>query len=153
MQKEYVKISSEALDKTFITDNWQFFSKKLFQPFIHHQTILKVRKFQFKIICCARVLDKNIPLWYIVSTSPPPLPPMLIGLILIGLTEIIFFIIQLFLLPIFLPILHPVFQYSEDVIKLTIKIYKCFPTVKLENCQLQVVSSTLKLRVTEKSVR
>ena len=101
---------------------------------------------------CKSSRQKYTPVVHCINLTPP-LPPMLIGLILIGLTEIIFFIIQLFLLPIFLPILHPVFQYSEDVMKLTIKIYKCFPTVKLENCQLQVVSSTLKLRVTEKSVR
>ena len=62
-------MSSEALDKTVITDNWQIFSKKLFRHFIHHKKILKVTKFQFKIICRSRVLDKNIPLWYIV-----PLP-------------------------------------------------------------------------------
>ena len=61
-------MSSEALDKTVITDNWQIFSKKLFQHFIHHKKILKVTKFQFKIICRSRVLDKNIPLWYI---APP----------------------------------------------------------------------------------
>ena len=42
-------MSSEALDKTVITDNWQIFSKKLFQHFIHHKKILKVTKFQFKI--------------------------------------------------------------------------------------------------------
>ena len=65
-------MSSEALDKTVITDNWQIFSKKLFQHFIYHKKILKVTKFQFKIICRSRVLDKNIPLWYIV---PPPCPP------------------------------------------------------------------------------
>ena len=61
---------SEVLDKTVITDNWQFFSKKLFQHFIHHKKILKVTKFQFKIICRSRVLDKNIPMRYIVP--PPP---------------------------------------------------------------------------------
>ena len=37
MQKEYVKMSSEALDKNVITDNWHIFSKKLFQHFIHHK--------------------------------------------------------------------------------------------------------------------
>ena len=63
-------MSSEALDKTVITDNWQIFSKKLFRHFIHHKKILKVTKFQFKIICRSRVLNKNIPLWYIVP--PPP---------------------------------------------------------------------------------
>ena len=63
-------MSSEALDKTVITDNWQIFLKKLFQHFIHHKKILKVTKFQFKIICRSRVLNKNIPLWYIVP--PPP---------------------------------------------------------------------------------
>ena len=57
---------SEALDKTVITGNWQIFSKILFQYFIHHKKILKVTKFQFKIICRSRVLDRNIPLWYIV---------------------------------------------------------------------------------------
>ena len=69
MQKEYVKLSSEALDRTVITDNWHIFSKKNFQHFIHHKKILKVIKFQFKTICRSRVLDKHIPLWYIV---PPP---------------------------------------------------------------------------------
>ena len=64
-------MSSEALDKTVITDNWQIFSKKLFRHFIHHKKILKVTKFQFKIICLSSVLDKNIPLRYIV---PPPTP-------------------------------------------------------------------------------
>ena len=53
-------MSSEALDKTAITDNWQIFSKKLFQHFIYHKKILKVTKFQFKIVCRSRVLDKNI---------------------------------------------------------------------------------------------
>ena len=62
MQNEYVKMSSETLDKTVIMDNWQIFSKKLFQHFIHHKEILKVRKVQFEIICHSRVLDKNIPL-------------------------------------------------------------------------------------------
>ena len=65
-------MSSEALDKTVTTGNWQIFSKKLFQHFIHHKEILKVTKFQFKIICRSRVLDKNIPLWYHSSPSPPP---------------------------------------------------------------------------------
>ena len=60
-------MSSEALDKTVITDNQQFFSKKHFRHFIHHKKILKATKFQFKIICRSRVLDKNIPLWYIVN--------------------------------------------------------------------------------------
>ena len=60
---------SEALDKIAITGNWQIFSKKLFQHFIQHKKILKVTKFQFKIFCRSRVLDKNISLWYIV---PPP---------------------------------------------------------------------------------
>ena len=64
----------EAPHKTAITDNWQFFSKKLFQHFIHHKKILKVTKFNFKIICRSRVLDKNIPLWYIVPPLPPPRP-------------------------------------------------------------------------------
>ena len=53
---------SEALDKTVITDNWKFFLKKFFQHFTHHEKILKVTKFQFKIICRSKVLDKNIPL-------------------------------------------------------------------------------------------
>ena len=66
-------MSSEALDKTVITDNWQIFSKKIFQHFIHHKKSLKVTKFQFKIICRSRVLNKNIPLWYIVF--PPSHPP------------------------------------------------------------------------------
>ena len=35
-------MSSDALGKTVITKNWQFFSKKLFQHFIHHKQILKV---------------------------------------------------------------------------------------------------------------
>ena len=63
---------SEALDKTIITDIWQFFLKKLFQHFIHHKKILKATKFQFKIICRSRVLNKNIPLWSIVLSPPPP---------------------------------------------------------------------------------
>ena len=65
-------MSSEALDKTVITDNWQIFSKKLFRHFIHHKKILKVTKFQFKIICRSRVLDKNIP---VVHCTPLPLRP------------------------------------------------------------------------------
>ena len=36
-QKEYVKMSSENLDKTVITENWQIFSEKPFQHFIHHK--------------------------------------------------------------------------------------------------------------------
>ena len=67
-------MSSEALDKTAITDNWQIFSKKLFQHFIYHKKILKVTKFPFKIVCRSRVLDKNIPLCYILPPPPPPLP-------------------------------------------------------------------------------
>ena len=73
-------MSSEALNKTFITDNWQIFSKKMFQSFIQHKKILKVTKFKFKIICCSRVLDKNIPLWYIVTLHHPPSPLGLISL-------------------------------------------------------------------------
>ena len=68
-------MSSEALDKTVITDNWQNISKNLFQLFIHHKKILKVTKFQFKIMCHSRVLDKKLPPWHIV----PPVP-VLIGL-------------------------------------------------------------------------
>ena len=71
-QKEYVKMLSEALDKSGITDNWQIFLKNFFQDFILHKTILKVTKFQFKIMCLSRVLDKNIPLWYIVPPTPTP---------------------------------------------------------------------------------
>ena len=73
---------SEVLDKTVITDNWQIFSKKLFQHFVHHKKILKITIFQFKIICRSRVLDKNIPLWYIAPppSAPPPPPMVLIGL-------------------------------------------------------------------------
>ena len=63
-------MSSEALDKTVITDNWQFFSKKLFQNFFHHKKIIKATKLQFKIICCPRVVNKNMPLWYIVTPLP-----------------------------------------------------------------------------------
>ena len=63
---------SDALDQTVIADNLQIFWKKNFQHYIHHKKILKVTKFQFKIICRSRVLDKNIPLWYIL---PPPTPP------------------------------------------------------------------------------
>ena len=62
---------SEALDKTVITGNWKIFLKKLFQHFIHHKKILKVTKFQFKIICRSRVLGKNIPLRYIVPLPHP----------------------------------------------------------------------------------
>ena len=62
---------SEALDQTVIADNLQIFWKKNFQHYIHHKKILKVTKFQFKIICRSRVLEKNIPLWYIL---PPPTP-------------------------------------------------------------------------------
>ena len=61
----------EDLDKTIIPDSWQIFSKKIFQHFFHHKKILKVIKFQFKIICRSRVLNKNILLWYIV---PFPFP-------------------------------------------------------------------------------
>ena len=49
MQKEYVKMLSEALDKTVIMDNWQVFSKKLFQHFIHHKKIYyKSQNFNLK---------------------------------------------------------------------------------------------------------
>ena len=37
-------MSSEALDKTVITDNWQIFSKKLFQHFIHRKKNIKSHK-------------------------------------------------------------------------------------------------------------
>ena len=63
-------MSSEALDKTVITENWQIFSEKPFQHFIHHIKISKVTKFQFKIVCRSRVLDKNIPLRYTVPSPP-----------------------------------------------------------------------------------
>ena len=75
MQKEYVKMLSEALHKTVIMGNWQIFSKKNFQLFIHHKKILKVTQLQFKIICRSRVLEKNIPLWYIIIPPPPTHPP------------------------------------------------------------------------------
>ena len=76
MQKEYVKMLSEALHKTVIMGNWQIFSKKNFQLFIHHKKILKVTQLQFKIICRSRVLEKNIPLWYIIIPPPPTHPPL-----------------------------------------------------------------------------
>ena len=63
-------MSLETLEKTVITDNWQFFSKKLFQNFFHHKKILKATKLQIKIICRPRVVDKNMPLWYIVTPLP-----------------------------------------------------------------------------------
>ena len=69
---------SETLDKTANMNNWQIFSKKLFQHFIYHKKNIKITKFKFKIICRSRVLDKNIPLWYIVP--PLPTPRVLIGL-------------------------------------------------------------------------
>ena len=43
-------MSSEALEKTVMTDNWQFFPKKLFQNFFHHKKILKATKLQFKFV-------------------------------------------------------------------------------------------------------
>ena len=61
---------SEALDKIVITDNWQIFSKNVFQHFIHHKKILKVSNFQFEIICRSRVSNKNILLWYIAKPLP-----------------------------------------------------------------------------------
>ena len=73
-------MSSEALDKTVNTDKWQIFSKNFFVHFIHRKTILKVTKFQFKIICRSRVLYKNIPVahWYPSPLPPPPAPPNII---------------------------------------------------------------------------
>ena len=71
---------SDALDQTVIADNLQIFWKKNFQHYIHHKKILKVTKFQFKIICRSRVLDKNIPLWYILPPPTPPPIPVIIGL-------------------------------------------------------------------------
>ena len=66
---------SDGLDQTVIADNLQIFWKKNFQYYIHHKKILRVTKFQFKIICRSRVLDKNIPLWYILPhPTPPPHP-------------------------------------------------------------------------------
>ena len=86
MEKEYVKMLSEALDKTVITDNWQIFLKKLFQHFIHHKKILKVTKFQFKIIFAVQEFSTKI---YPCGTLYPPRPPtpptptpVLIGLII-----------------------------------------------------------------------
>ena len=35
-------MSSEVLDKSVSMDNWQIFSKKISQHFIHHKKILKV---------------------------------------------------------------------------------------------------------------
>ena len=67
-------MSSEALEKTFIKNNWQTFSKKPYQHFINHKKILKVTKFQFKIVCRSKVLDKSIPLLYNVPLPPPPTP-------------------------------------------------------------------------------
>ena len=61
-------MSSEALEKTFITNNWQIFSKKLYQHFINHKKILKVTKFQFKIVCRSKVIDKS-------TMYPSPNPP------------------------------------------------------------------------------
>ena len=83
LQLELITIKIDSMDKNLsvITDNWQIFSKKLFQYFIHHKKILKSTKFQFKIIGRSRVFDKNIPLWYIVHPTPTPhLPPVLIRL-------------------------------------------------------------------------
>ena len=72
-------MSSEALGKTVITGNWQIFSKKLFQHFIHHNKISKVTKFQFKIFAVEEFSIKIYP----CGTLSPPSP----SLVLIGLTH------------------------------------------------------------------
>ena len=54
------KLSLRTIDK--------FFRKNFFSTLFTVKKILKVTKFQFKIICCPRVLDKNIPLWYNVPS-------------------------------------------------------------------------------------
>ena len=60
MQKEYIKMSSEALDKTVITDNWQIFSKKPFQHFIHHKDV-KSQNFNIKSFAVQESSTKIYP--------------------------------------------------------------------------------------------
>ena len=61
-------MSSEALDKTIITDSSQIFSKQLFQHFIHHKNfnlkLFAVQEFLTKIYPCGRL--------YHHPTPPPP---------------------------------------------------------------------------------
>ena len=54
-------MSSEALDKTVITDNCQFFLKKNLQNFIHYKKILKVTKFKFKLFVVQEFSTKIYP--------------------------------------------------------------------------------------------
>ena len=68
-------MSSEGLDKTIITDNWQIFSKKLFQHFIYHKNfnlkLFAVQEFSTKIYLCGTLYP---------SLRPAPCLLVLIGL-------------------------------------------------------------------------
>ena len=69
-------MSSELLHKTVITDNWQIFSNKLFQHFIHHKNILKItQKLNLKSFV-VQVFSTKIYPWYTAPPPPPtPAPP------------------------------------------------------------------------------
>ena len=67
-------MSSEALEKTVITDYWQIFLKKLVS------TLFTIKRFQFKIIWLSRALDKKYtPVVHCTPGTLPP-PPVLIEL-------------------------------------------------------------------------
>ena len=68
-------MSSEALDKTVIMDNWQIFSRKLFQHFIHHKKYEKSQNFNLKLSGVQEFSTKIYP----YGTLYPP-PPLRIGL-------------------------------------------------------------------------
>ena len=81
LQRNFQTISNKiyyakGIRKNVVRGSWQNchygqlanFFEKFFSAL--YSPLLKVTKIQFKIICRIRVLEKNIPLWYIVPPSP-----------------------------------------------------------------------------------
>ena len=54
-------MSSDALGKTVITDNWQIFSRKLFQHLIHHKKYGKSQNFNLKPFAVQEFSTKIYP--------------------------------------------------------------------------------------------